>query len=341
MILAGDVGGTKSLLAFFPPGSDPRSARDERLLPSGDYAGLVEVVKDFLHETSESVQFACFGVPGPVVGGRCETPNLPWVVDSRDLSRLLHTEVVLINDLEASGYGIRTLQPDEFFTLSAGQPNPRSNAALIAPGTGLGEAILFWDGRDHRPSASEGGHASFAPQTALEIDFLRYLLKDFEHVSFDRVVTGGGLDRLYRFLKDTGYAEEPHWLKEEMSGADDPAAVISRAAMENRSELCAKALDMWVSALGTEAGNLALKALATAGVYLGGGIAPKILDKLKDGTFLTAFQHKGRLSALLGHMPVRVILNPKTALYGVARYALQHEQKKRKKDRGLSRRDPT
>lgn len=322
MILAGDIGGTKSLLAFFAPGGNPRDARHERSLPSRNYPGLGEVVKDFLASARERADLACFGVPGPVVGGRCETPNLPWVVETRELSAQLGCPVVLLNDLEATGYGVATLRADEFWTLSEGKPNPEGNAALIAPGTGLGEAILFWDGREFRPRASEGGHADFAPRNALEIELLQYLLKQFDHVSYDRVISGKGLKSVYEFLRDTGRAEESARLRDELTKANDAAAVISQAALEKRSELCVRALDLWVSVFGAEAGNLALKALATAGVYLGGGIAPKILPKLKDGTFLTAFLDKGRLSSVVGRMPVRVILNDKAALYGAARFAL-------------------
>jgi len=242
------------------------------------------------------------------------------------LRRVTGSEVVLINDLEATGYGIPTLRPEEFFVLSLGRPDPQGNAVLIAPGTGLGEGILFWDGSRHRPSPSEGGHCTFAARTALEIDFKVRLQKRYDHVSFDRVVSGSGLRRLYNFLQETGYAEEPDWLAREIAAADDPAVVISRVAIEEKSELCVKALDMWTSIFGTEAGNLALKALATAGVYVGGGIAPKILPKLKDGTFLTAFHDKGRLSSVLGQIPVRVILNDKAALYGTAFYALEHRK---------------
>lgn len=323
MILAGDIGGTKSLLAFFSPDGDPRAARHERSLPSREYPGLAAVLSDFLREAPGPVERACFGVPGPVVAGRCETPNLPWVVETAELHRLLGVEVLLINDLEATAYGIATLRAEELVMLSEGQPNPQSNAALIAPGTGLGEAILFWDGRQHRPSASEGGHADFAPRNELEIELLRYLLKTYKHVSYDQVITGRSLRQVYDFFRDTSRGEEPAWLKEELARATDPAAVISRAALEKRSELCVQALDLWVAVFGAEAGNLALKALATAGVYLAGGIAPKILPKLKDRTFLSAFCDKGRLSALVAQMPVRVILNDKTALYGAARLALE------------------
>ena len=327
MILAGDIGGTKSRLAFFAPAGEPNHPRNERSLPSRDYSGLAAVVKDFLRDSTEQVELACFGVPGPVVEGLCETPNLPWVVNARQLRRIVGGEVILLNDLEATAYGIATLKEEEFFSLSQGQPNRQGNAALIAPGTGLGEAILFWDGSQHRPSASEGGHTDFAPRTLLEMDFLRHAQKRFDHMSYDRVLSGPGLHLIYSFLKQADYAEEPDWLREAMASADDPAAAISGCALEGRSELCAQALALWVSIFGAEAGNLALKALATAGVYLGGGIAPKILPKLKDGTFLTAFTDKGRLSSVVGQMPVRVILNDKAALFGAARFALDRHRK--------------
>jgi len=323
MILAGDIGGTKSLLALFAPGGDGRAAQHEESLPSRNYAGLEAVVADYLKRRREKVTLACLGVPGPVIDSRCVTPNIPWVVDARELRRVLGAEVILLNDLEAMGYGLATLGSDDFATLNEGQPQT-GNAALIAPGTGLGEAILFWDGRRHRPSASEGGHASFAPHNELEIALLQHLMKQHEHVSNDRIVSGSGLKRVYDFLKESRQGSEPEWLRLELAAAEDPAAVISRVALEGKAELCVKALDLWVAVFGAEAGNLALKALAVAGVYLGGGIAPKILPKLKDGTFLAAFQRKGRLSDVVREMPVRVILNPKVALYGAARFALEH-----------------
>ena len=325
MILAGDIGGTKSLLALFAPGGDPRAAQHEESLPSRDYAGLEAVVEDYLKRRREKVTLACLGVPGPVIDARCVTPNIPWKVDARELRRVIGAEVILLNDLEAMGYGLAALGAEDFATLSEGRPRP-GNAALIAPGTGLGEAILFWDGQRHRASASEGGHASFAPQNELEISLLEHLRKQHEHVSNDRIVSGSGLKRVYDFLKESRQGPEPEWLRLEVAAAEDPAVVISRVALEGKAELCVKALDLWVSVLGAEAGNLALKALAVAGVYLGGGIAPKILPKLKDKTFLAAFQRKGRLSDVVREMPVRVILNPKTALYGAARFALERNQ---------------
>ena len=322
MILAGDIGGTKSLLSLFSRQGGPRAAQNERSLPSRDYPTLAEVLKDYLRGTRGKVDVTCLGIPGPVVEGRSETPNIPWVVDAREIERVVGGRVILLNDLEAAGYGVATLRPEEFETLSEGQPNPQGNAAIIAPGTGLGEVILFWDGRMHVPSASEGGHADFAPRDHQEMELLDYLLKEFDRVSFDRVATGGGLRRVYNFLRDRGRESEPSWLTDELARAEDPSAVISRVALEKRDPPCEKALDLWVALLGAEAGNLALKALATAGVYIGGGIAPKILPKLRDGTFLANFHNKGRLSSVVGRMPVRVILDARAGLYGAARFAL-------------------
>ena len=322
MILAGDIGGTKSLLALYPPGGDPRRPVTERSLPSRNFSRLSDALNTFLAEAKTKVTLACLGIPGPVVDGRSETPNLPWeTVDAVELRAALGAPVVLLNDLEATGYGIPTLRDDEFHCLSEGKPAAAGNAALIAPGTGLGECILFWDGQMHRPSASEGGHATFAPRNELEIGLLRYLQRQLDHVSYDRVLSGKGLVSVYEYLRDSGSAE-PAWLRDELSKAGDPAAAISRLALEGRSELCVRALDLWVASFGAEAGNLALKALATAGVYLGGGIAPKILPKLSDGSFLNALRDKGRLAPLVASVPVRVILNDKAALYGAARFAL-------------------
>ena len=322
MILAGDIGGTKSLLALFTRQGGPRAPQGERSLSSRDYPTLAEVLKDYLRETREKVDVTCLGIPGPVVDGRSETPNIPWVVDASELERTTGSRVILLNDLEASGYGIVTLRAEEFETLSEGQPNPRGNAAIIAPGTGLGEVILFWNGEMHIPSASEGGHADFAPRDHLEMELLDSLLKEFDRVSFDRVVTGGGLRRIYAFFRQRSREPEAGWLAEELRLAEDTSAVISSAALAKRDPVCEKALDLWVALLGAEAGNLALKALATAGVYIGGGIPPKILPKLRDGALLTNFHNKGRLSSVVGRMPVRVILEARVGLYGAARSAL-------------------
>lgn len=323
MILAGDVGATKTDLAFMRMEGERLVTCAQASFSSPSYPGLEAILREFLQHQPESVLYACFGVPGPVVRGSCVTTNLAWMVNLRELQRALNTErVVLLNDLEAMGYGVAGLTPEQLLVLNEGRPWPEANAALIAAGTGLGEAILFWDGHQHRPAASEGGNVDFAPRTLLEIDFLRYALARLGYVSYDRVVSGPGLHLIYRFLRDTGKAEEPAWLAEKLSSGD-PSAAITEAALAGQAELCVQALDMFVSFYGAEAGNLGLKALARAGIYLGGGIAPKILTKLQDGTFMRAFTDKGRMSALVSEIPVRVILEPKTALYGAARYAAQ------------------
>jgi glucokinase len=246
---------------------------------------------------------------------------LAWVVDARLVAGELGLQAVgLINDLEANAWGIGVLERDDLAVLNAGAPDAEGNQAIISAGTGLGEAGLAWDGTQHRPFATEGGHSDFAPRNHLEMELLDYLLKQFRRVSYERVVSGPGLLNIYRFLRDTGRGEEPAWLAEKLRD-QDPGAVVSQAALDGKSDLCVQALDLFVSLYGAEAGNLALKLLATGGVYLGGGIAPKIISKLQDSIFLNAFTAKGRLKPLLQAMPVRVILNDRTALLGAARCA--------------------
>jgi glucokinase len=228
---------------------------------------------------------------------------------------------MLINDLKATGYGLLLLRPDELVTLNTGNVHVTGNTALIAAGTGLGEAILHWNGTRYEPVASEGGHADFAPRNDLEIDLLKYLLQRFPHVSYERVLSGPGLFNIYTFMRDAGYAAEEPSVVEKFKQSD-PSAVISEAALAGHSELCTRALNTFISIYGAEAGNLALKAMAVSGIYLGGGIAPKIVGKLQDGEFMRAFTAKSRLSALLQGIPVYVILNPKTALYGAASAAM-------------------
>ncbi len=321
MILAGDIGGTKTNLAFFEVQGRGLMPVAEGTFASREHASLDDIVRRFVSVHALPIDRAGFGVAGPVKHGRCEAVNLPWVVEARRLARELGLEsVALLNDLEANAYGIAALAPEDFVVLNAGAPDAKGNAAVIAAGTGLGEAGLYWDGKQHRPFASEGGHADFAPRQALEADLLRYLLAQFEHVSYERVVSGPGLYNIYRFLRDTGRREEPLWLGEEMR-VGDPAAAITRAALAGTSPLCGQALDLFVSIYGAEAGNLALKVMATGGVFVGGGIAPKIIAKLRETIFTKAFTAKGRLRPLLEAVPVRVILNDKTALLGTARYA--------------------
>lgn len=325
MILAGDVGGTKVHLALYSFEQGHLShIRDEKY-PAHEYSGLGEVIVKFLAEgkdSGEEVTAACFGVPGPVRDGRLKLTNLPWEIDSRELSRSHGIEhLFLINDLEANGYGIPELSADQICVLSEGDSSAIGHRGLVSAGTGLGEAVLVWTGGHHLPLASEGGHADFAPRNELEIKLLRYLWKAVGgRVSYERVVSGIGLKNIYSFLRDDQGMEEPAWLKERMA-IEDPNAVIGEVGEGGKNELCAKTLEIFASAYGAEAGNLALKILATGGIYLGGGIAPKILKTMKNGVFMEAFTDKGRLSHLLTHTPVRVILESRAALMGAAAYA--------------------
>jgi glucokinase len=256
--------------------------------------------------------------------GRAVATNLPWIVDAAELGGKLGARTWVINDLEATAWGLAALSRDELAELSPGVPGAAGNLAVVAAGTGLGEAGLYWDGRHHRPFATEGGHASFAPTDDVEVDLLRWLQgRVGRHVSWERLVSGPGLVSLYEFLRDTGRGEEPPWLAEAMR-TGDPGAAITQAAHDGRSPLAAEALRRFVSLYGREAGDFALKVMATGGVYLGGGIAPRILPALRDGTFLAGFLDKGRMRAVLEAMPVRVVLNDQAGLLGAGRCAAFH-----------------
>ncbi|HKF49267.1 MAG TPA: glucokinase [Terracidiphilus sp.] len=321
MILAGDVGGTKVHLALYDFTNGKLDYRREERFPAKDYSGLEAIVTEFLR--ADKATAACFGVPGPVRDGRLRLTNLPWTLDARELSHSLNIDhVFLINDLEANGYGIAELQPDQIYTLSEGDPSQIGNRALIAAGTGLGEGLLTWNGRIHVPYPSEGGHADYAPRNEDEIDLFRFLKQKYNgRISFERVVSGMGMTNIFEFLRDVrGMDVEPD-LAEKIAAAPDANAVITEKGLSGKSEICVRTLDMFVSAYGAEAGNLALKVLSVSGLYLGGGIAPRILEKLKDGTFMKAFTDKGRLSQLLINMPVRVILESRAAVLGAAAYA--------------------
>jgi glucokinase len=322
MILAGDIGGTNSRLALFELNGDSLNLVVEKTFPSRRYPNLEAIAREFRAVHPQSITHACFGVAGPVKHGRCEATNLPWVVDAQVLASELGLATVgLMNDLEANALGIAVLQPADFATLNPGEPNAEGNAALISAGTGLGEAGLFWDGQQYRPIASEGGHTDFAPTNELELSLLSYLLAQFERVSWERVLSGPGLYNLYKFFRDTNRAEEPAWLAQELQH-QDPPSVITQAALAGKSTLCELALDLFISLYGAEAGNLALTMKATGGLFVGGGIAPKLIEKLNGSTmFMDAFMAKGRMRSLLEAMPVRIILNDKTALLGAACWA--------------------
>ena len=322
MILAGDVGGTKVELALYNFEGGRLSHVSEERFPAKDYAHLEEIVRTFSAKNNHpEITAACFGVPGPVRNGRLKLTNLPWLLDAREMARNLGIDhVFLINDLEANGYGIPELTGEQVCTLSEGDPSTVGNRGLVSAGTGLGEAILMWNGKMHVPVASEGGHCDYAPRTETDIAMLRYLQKKVGgRVSNERVISGLGLQNVYSFLKeDQGMPESPE-LRDRMVH-EDPNAVIGDLGM-GKDELCTRALDIFVSAYGAEAGNLALKVLSVGGMYIGGGIAPKILEKMRDGTFMKAFTDKGRLSDLLVQTPVRIILESRAALIGAAAFA--------------------
>jgi glucokinase len=321
MILAGDIGATNSRLAFFTERAGGLEAVVEATYASRDHANLEAIVNAFVSGHDRPTDVACFGIAGPVRHGRSDTTNLPWDVDAQALARALGLRAVgLLNDLEAHAYGIAMLASEDLVTLNQGASDGSGNAAVIAAGTGLGEAGLYWNGQQHLPFAGEGGHTSFAPSDPLQIELLRFLSQEFGHISWERVLSGPGLYNIYRFLRDTKRGEEPRWLADKMH-QHDPAAVISQAALADASALCRQALDLFVVLYGAEAGNLALKLMSTAGVYVGGGIAPKIIQKLTDSTFMQAFVAKGRLKPLLQTIPVHVIMNDKVALLGAARFA--------------------
>jgi len=322
MILAGDIGGTNARLALFEATNGTFRLVSASVFPSREYAGLDEIVSKFVESSSVHPDAACFGVAGPVRGGRVEASNLPWIVESTRLADELHIKrALLINDLEANAWGIATLAPSDVVCLNQVKGNPVGNQAVIAAGTGLGEAGMYWDGERHHIFACEGGHSDFAPRNDLEIDLLRYLTARYGHVSWERVVSGPGLVNVFHFLRDAGHGKEPKWLSDEMLHGD-PAAAISRAALDGKCPLSERALDLFISVYAAEAGNLALKLMATGGVYLGGGIAPKMLPKLAGPLFMQAFAGKGRMQRLLEAMPVKVITNDKTALMGAARCAV-------------------
>ncbi len=326
MILAGDIGGTNSRLALFEDDGETLVEESVRIYPSREYASLDEIVEDFLGARSEAgIDRAAFGVAGPVLQGHAKISNLDWEVDGTQLASTLGIdEVVIANDLEAHAHGIASLEEKDFTALNEVELEREGNEALISAGTGLGEAGLHWEGVCHRPIRSEGGHVDFAPRDETEIELLRFLTREMGRVSYERVLSGPGLFNIYRFLRDTNRGDEPPWLAEELL-EHDPPRVVSRHGLAGSSDLCVRALEMFVSIYGAEAGNLALKLFATGGVFVGGGIAPKILPKLEQGAFMEAFVDKGRMRSLLELVPVRVIRSDRASLVGAARLASVHD----------------
>lgn len=321
LVLAGDIGATRTRLAVFRCEGETRRPIALEVLTSGEFQGLEEAIETFLRGKGlekAAIASACFGVAGPVLDGKVVGTNLPWTVEARSLRRAFSIEKVeLLNDLVALGYGLSRLSKKDFEVLQAGHPR-KGNRALIAAGSGLGQAILVWDGQRYLPSPSEGGHVDFAPRNPLETELLDELRHRYDHVSYERLLSGGGLTEIYRFLKKTGrFGGEPRWLSRRLEGRDS-AETISEVARLKRSRLCEKTLDLFCSIYGAAAGNLALQAMAVGGLFLGGGIAPKILWILKEGAFLRSFVEKGRLSEILSQVPVKVVLDEKAGLLGAA-----------------------
>ena len=326
MILTGDIGGTSTRLAAYEAAGNQLRAVVEKTYRSSQYTSLNDIVAQFLGEHSLVVDLACCGIAGPVIDNSVKATNLPWFIEGASLARQFRLDsFLLLNDLEANAWGIPALGPADLETLNAGEPGATGNSAVVAAGTGLGEAGLYWDGTHHRPFACEGGHADFAPRNELEIELLRYLIAKFGRVSYERVVSGMGLRNIHEFLSQAPGRRELPEIRAALAAPDaDVAALVSQAALENRSPVCVEALELMVSIYGAEAGNAALKFMAYGGLYIGGGIAPKIIAKMRDGTFLRAYLAKGRMERIVAAMPVHVIMNPNTALLGAARCAQQH-----------------
>ncbi len=324
-ILAGDIGGTKTNLALFDAESWPGPAIAEETFPSSDYPNLETLVKEFLAGIEYHVDSAGFGVAGPVVNGTAKITNLPWAMDEVGLAKALDLKSVrLINDVLALAHALPLLSEKDLHPIRKGRAVKGGALAVIAPGTGLGEAFLAWDGREYQAYASEGGHADFAPADSMQTSLLEYLRKKYGHVSYERVCSGSGLVNIYDFLKESGYGHEPEWLTEKLALSKDRTPVIVKAAMDETMPcpLCQETLKIFAGVLGAEAGNMALKIVASGGVYLGGGIPPRIIPALEGGHFLKAFGSKGRMSSLLEKIPMNVILNPKSALLGAAGHAI-------------------
>src|SRR5713101_3661490 len=323
MILAGDIGGTRTRLAAFETEGTKLQRVIEKTYPSQEHGGLAEIVADFIKTEGIPVHTACFGVAGPVRRGRSKISNLPWTIDSRELAQQLRLNSVgLINDLEAYAYGVDAMESKDVVTLREGLEDAEGNRAVISARTGLGVAGLYWDGFRHHPFACEGGHTDFAPRNDLEVELFRYILKKYGHVSSERILSGPGIKNIYDFLRDTHKAEEPSWLKEQMEKAPDAPALISQMAQANKAPICDQTMSVFVSAYGAKTGDYALNFMSTGGIFVCGIIAARNLAKMKDPIFIESFLSKGRMRGLLQDMPVKIVLNDDCGIMGAARYTL-------------------
>jgi len=328
MILAGDIGGTKTVLALYSKndqnGQVELQCELEQTFASADYPQFNDILSVFL-QPNMTIDSACFGIAGPIVDQRCQTTNLPWIIDAQELILKFGTsKVKLLNDLEAMAIGMLNSLEEDLVELNPHAKNKNGNIAVIAAGTGLGEAILYWDGRQHHPIATEGGHSDFAAQTKQQDQLLNYLRKRFNsHVSWERVLSGDGFGYLYDFLVDTGFAPACPAVpakNDTSSYAGDRNAIISRLGIKQEDPICMEVMRLFVELYAAEAGNLALKCLATGGVFIGGGIGPKILPALQGENFIRAFTAKGRFQSLLSGLSIKLSLNPNIPLIGAANY---------------------
>ena len=323
LVMAGDIGGTKTNLGVFEMGKRRPNSKVMETYSSREAPNLEHIIGRFLDKHKVRISSACFGVAGPVQGGRSKTTNLPWTISENSIKkRFKWDHVRLINDLTGTAYAIPLLTSTELHPLNEAKARKGQNLGLVAPGTGLGMALLIWVENKYTPVASEGGHADFGPNDLMEAELWEYLYKRWDHVSAERILSGSGLFNIYAWLRDSGRHPEPAWLAKEIK-EKDPARAISEAATDRKDPLCGEALDIFVSVLGAVSGNLALTGMTTGGIYLGGGIPPKILPKLDEAAFMQAFMNKGRFKGFLGKIPVRVILNDKAALLGAACCAFQ------------------
>ena len=323
MILAGEIGATRTRLAAFETEGNRLNCVVEKTYPSQKHEGLAEILADFIKTEGIPVHSACFGVAGPVRAGRSKISNLPWIIDASELAKQLKLNSVgLLNDLEAYAYGIDGLDSKDFIPLSEGSEEADGNRAVISAKTGLGMAGLYWDGFRHHPFACEGGHADFAPRNELQTELLVYLQKKYGRISCERVLSGPGIRNIYDFLRDTHKADEPDWLRTQVGAAPDPPALISQLALEGKSAICDQALSIFVSVFGAQTGNCALNFMSTGGIFIGGSIAAKIVPKMKDPVFMESFLDKGRMGALLKDVPVKIVANDDCGMIGAARYTL-------------------
>jgi glucokinase len=332
MILAGEIGATRTRLAAFETEGNRLNRAVEKNYMSQEHAGLSEIIDAFVKTEGILVHRACVGVAGPVRRGRSKISNLPWIIDSRDLAKQLKLDSVgMLNDLEAYAYGIDALDSKDFVTLNEGSADAEGNRAVISARTGLGVAGLYWDGFRHHPFGCEGGHSDFAPRNELEMELLTYLQKKYGRISCERILSGPGIKNIYDFLRDTHKAEEPQSLKDQMAATADAPALISQLATGGKAPICDQTMSIFVSIYGAETGNVALNFMSTGGIFIGGSVAAKNVPRMKDPIFMQSFLDKGRMVPLLKEMPVTIVLNDDSGLIGAARYTLVEKAFKSKK----------